>query len=349
MSESAAGLNPNADIVVLQGDDELSIREAIAELARRQDAGGFGEMNSARLDGKTAVRAEVASALNMLPLGLTRRLVVLENALDCARSKDGSGWLSDLLKKMPASTQVVLVVPDTKRFKAGNLQWETVGEGHWLRGVLKEGGRQVAWLEMPLPGVREMPDWILREAKAQGVRFESGAAAELAAMIGVDLFQARQEVSKARSYVGEDGTVTRAMVRLLCSQSREEDIFALVDALGGRDARRALGLLNALLADQPAQYIFSMVARQVRLLLIAKEINAEGGGEREISAASKAHPFVARKLLEQCRRFSMEELRGIYRQLDELDEASKTGKGSLDVGLETLIAQLARKDRTGNF
>lgn len=333
---------PEADIIVLQGDDELAILNARGELERRCDSGGFGGMNSICLDGRTATRTEFAAALNTLPLGAPHRLVVLDHALECTRGKDGQNWLASALKGMPSSTVAVLVLPDSKRFKAGSMQWETAGGGHWLRRALKDSGKKTAWQEMPLPSAREMPDWIMREAAAQGVHFERGAAAELANLVGVDLYQARQEVSKARSYMGEDGTVTREVVRLLCSQTRQEDIFALVDALGGRDARKALGLLNVMLADQPAQYIFSMVARQVRLLLVAKEVSTEGGGERELTAASGVHPFVVRKLLEQCRRFSTYELEGLYRQLDELDEASKTGRASLDVGLEALVTRLAR-------
>lgn len=334
---------PETDIIVLQGDDELAIQEAVKELEGRVDAGAFAGMNTARLDGRAASRAEIASALNMLPLGSPRRLVVLDSTLECARGKEGREWLVQLLGSIPASTLAVLVVPDTRRYTGGRMRWESVGEEHWLRSAVKNSGKPAAWLEKALPGAREMPEWIMREAAAQGVPFESGAAVELANLIGVDVFQARQEITKTGSYVGQDGTVTLQVVRLLCSQTREEDIFAMVDALGGRDARRALGLLNHLLADQPAQYIFSMVARQVRLLLIAREVSADGGGEREIVAASGAHPFVARKLLDQCRRFTEIELRDMYRRLDDLDEASKTGKTSLDVGLETLVARIARE------
>jgi len=346
MTLSKPEMLPQADIIVLQGNDELAIREAVEELERRLGSSAFGSMNVSRLDGAAVTRAEIACELNMLPLDLSRRLVVLDNALECARGKDGREWLTQVLNCMPASTQVVLIIADTKRYTGGHLQWESVGEEHWLRRALRDSRRETAWLEMLLPSVREMPNWIMREAAAQGVPFEGSAAVELANLIGVDVFQARQEIGKARSYVGPNETVTRQVVRLLCSQTREEDIFALVDAVGERDGRRALGLLNALLADQPVQYIFSMVARQVRLLLMAKEISAEGGGEGELTTASGVHPFVARKLLDQCRRFSVAELMGIYHQLDDLDEASKTGKASLDVGLETLVAQLsARADR----
>ena len=342
MPERKANPIPQADIIVLQGDDDLSIKEAIEELARRCDAGGFGQMNSLRLDGRTAARPEIANALNMLPLGAEKRLVVLDQALACARGKDGQSWLDKLFKEMPGTAIAVLVVPDSQKYTGGRMQWMEVGENHWLRRILKESDRTSAWLEFPLPSIREMPAWIMQEAQAQGVHFESSAAAELSNLIGVDLFQARQEVNKAHSYVGAGGTVTRDVVRLLCSQTREEDIFALVDALGKRDSKQALRLLNALTAEQPAQYVVSMVARQVRLLLIAREVNAEGGGEKEIGTACGVHPFVARKLQDQCRRFSAGELEGIYRQLDALDEASKTGKASLDVGLEMLVARMSR-------
>ena len=44
----------------------------------------------------------------------------------------------------------------------------------------------------------------------------------------------------------------------------------MVDAVGQRDARKALGLLRALMQDQPIQYIFTMLVRQVRLLIIGQ-------------------------------------------------------------------------------
>jgi len=131
-------------------------------------------------------------------------------------------------------------------------------------------------------------------------------------------------------------------VRLLCSQSRAEDIFDMVDAAGQRDARKALGLLRALLQDQPNQYIFTMLTRQIRLLIIAKEVLDEDGGEKEVVAACGVAPFLAKKLMDQSRRFSMNELTAIFRRLDGMDESSKTGTASLEVELETLVAELSR-------
>jgi DNA polymerase-3 subunit delta len=173
--------------------------------------------------------------------------------------------------------------------------------------------------------------------------FDSRAAAELANLVGNNLFQARQEIAKALDYVGPEGTVTREDVRLLCSQSREEDIFDMVDAVGARNPQKALSLLERLLQDLPSQYIFSMLARQVRLLIMAREILDGHGSDKDLAARTHMHAFVAKKAMAQCQHFSMGELEALYRRLDRMDEDSKTGNATLEVAMESLIAELARK------
>jgi DNA polymerase III delta subunit len=68
----------------------------------------------------------------------------------------------------------------------------------------------------------------------------------------------------------------------------------------------------------------------------------EGGSEKDVITTCGVAPFIARKLMDQCRRFSMLELESIYRRLDGMDESSKTGTATQDVELETLVAELSR-------
>ena len=327
---------------MFQGDDELSIQESLHSLVETFDSGAFAGMNSVRVDGRTIQRGELANHINMLPLGGDKRLVVVDYILESLKAKADQEWLAEVLKAMPETSVVALVILDTQKYKGGEMVWQTAGKGHWLRKVLKDSGKSVEWVEKPLPSLRDMPGWIMKEALAQSAKFDKSAAAELASLVGNDLFQARQEIGKALSYCGKGETITREVVRLLCSQSREEDIFDMVDAAGQRDSRKALGLLRSLLQDQPIQYIFTMLARQMRLLIIAKEVMDEGGGENEVIPACSVAPFLARKLMEQARRFRMNELTAIFQRLDGMDESSKTGTASLDVELETLVAELSR-------
>jgi DNA polymerase-3 subunit delta len=330
-----------AEIFVLQGDDELAISAYLRELKDRFAEGSFGDMNFFRLDARMLSKSEMANHINMLPLGGGSRLVVLDEALELLKTKEDLAWMDALLTSMPPTTAIVLVVRDAKKYVKGQMVWQIVGPGHALRKMLKGLERKADWKECPKPTQREMPEWIANQARELGVEMEGQAAAELANLVGDDLFHARQEIIKAASYAGEGQVVTREMVRLLCSPSREEDIFAMVDAAAQRNPGKALSLFNALLRDQPVQYIFSMVARQFRLLIIAKEIMREGGDDKTIAAEANLHPFVARKLAEQAPRFSMSELETIYRRLDRMDEQSKTGNATLEVLLESLIADLS--------
>ena len=332
---------PQADIYIIQGDDSLAVSDNVRELKDRHTAGGFGEMNFARLDGQSISKSEFAAQVNALPM-LGSRLVVLDDALALLKGKEDVAWLDSLLSAMPSTTAVVLVIEDSKKFSKGSLVWQTVGPGHALRKTISGLKRSSTWLEHPKPTQREMPEWIANQAVEMKLAMDSRAAAELANLVGDDLFLARQELIKAKTYAGEGEPITREMIRLLCSPSREEDVFAMVDAAGQRNPGKALSLLNALLRDQPLPFVFSMVARQFRLLIIAKEIMQEGGDEYAIAAEGNLHAFVAKKLAAQAPRFSMSELVDIYHQLDRMDERAKTGDATLEVMLETLIADLSK-------
>ena len=52
--------------------------------------------------------------------------------------------------------------------------------------------------------------------------------------------------------------------------------------------------------------------------------------------------YVARKALDQARRFSPERLDEIYHRLLAIDEGVKTSQTSLPVALDSLVAELAR-------
>jgi DNA polymerase-3 subunit delta len=338
---------PQADVYILQGDDEFSTKDYLKALAALIRAESAADLDVVSMDGHSTDRTMFAQTLNSLSLFSPARLVILEGALDTLRGKEDAVWLAETLKQLPQNTRLALVIPDSRRFSKGEWLWEKVGKGHWLRASLTDSGKKTEWVEKMLPKQAEMAGWIMDEARRQAggdkERFEGRAAAELANLVGNNLYQVRQEIAKALDYVGPEGTVTREDVRLLCSQSREEDIFEMVDMVGARNAQKALSLLERLLQDLPAQYIFSMLARQVRLLIMAREVLDERGDDKDLAARTHMHAFVAKKTMAQCRHFSIEELEALYRRLDRMDEDAKTGNATLEVAMESLIAELARK------
>ena len=64
-------------------------------------------------------------------------------------------------------------------------------------------------------------------------------------------------------------------------------------------------------------------------------------GKAEVEQALGVHAFVAGKAFDQAHRFTLPALEKIYHRLLEIDEAAKTGRMPLEVGMEILVVELA--------
>ena len=93
----------------------------------------------------------------------------------------------------------------------------------------------------------------------------------------------------------------------------------------------------------PAVYVLTMLARQVRLLLIANDMLSRGARQEEIGARLRLSGWVLNKTLQQSRRLSAEYLRYAHAQLVETDLALKTRPIEERLALETLVADLTMR------
>lgn len=188
-----------------------------------------------------------------------------------------------------------------------------------------------------------MARWIQEQAQAAGGQITPQGAALLASLVGEDARLAYQEVQKLVAYTNYERPVDAEDVENLTAFVGQGDIFALVDALGNQNARIASGTLRQLLEKQDALPVFGMIVRQIRLLLLAREVLDAGGREVDVAREVKIHPFVAGKITTQSRHFTMQELERVYHHLLDIDEAIKTGKMAGDLALDTLVAELTHQ------
>jgi len=327
------------NIIVLHGDNKLAINEYIAQIVA--DAGDFMELNTSRLDGAESSQSEIAMQLHMLPMGTGKRKVIVENADQVVVGKKGMEWFKNILKNFPETTQWTLVLNDSKKYNRG---WTKFKKSHWLRKAISDFSGETYWKESPLPDQKHMPDWIQSRAKALGGVFHPTAAHKLAMLVENDLFQAEQEIQKAIAYTGSKSPVTGDVVDLLCAASKEENIFSLVDAVGQRNGKKALDIYQDMILDVSAEYVFSMLVRQIRLLLETSDLMGRKTTVKEITeACDLSGEWQAKKMMNQARHFSTKELKAIYRQLDQIDEGSKTGRISLESVIEALFVSITTK------
>jgi DNA polymerase-3 subunit delta len=105
----------------------------------------------------------------------------------------------------------------------------------------------------------------------------------------------------------------------------------------------ALKLLHAQLdQDAAPQYLLIMIVRQFRMLLQIADLKARGQSLDAVRDTLKLHPFVAQKVWDQARNFSISQLEAIYRRLLDTDLAIKTGRSEASVALDLLVGDLTQ-------
>jgi DNA polymerase-3 subunit delta len=323
-------------VYVFHGDDELAISESIAELKSRLGDPSTVELNLTTLDGRSFSIEQFETAGKSMPFIAERRLTVLNHPLAYMQIESNRKKMLTFLEDLPKESAVVLAEYRPLLSPRDRRQ----GKTHWLEEWGNAMGAKVYIREFSLARGTQLTGWILNRAKQAGGEFEPKAAVLLASLVGEDGRLADQEITKLLTYVNFERPVVEADVMELTAVLPEGDIFEFVDALGNRDRKKAIRVFHRLLADQDQLRIFNMVVRQFRLLLLSREILDQYGGETEITKRLKIHPYVSRKIVSQARHFSQAQLDRIYHRLLDIDSGLKTGKMTVDLSVDLLIADI---------
>jgi len=331
-------------LYLLRGDDQSKIKEILAGFQAGLGDPSMADLNTVRLNGDTlSFEALQADALT-IPFLTDRRLIIVENARAflTKAGKDSPEKYLDLFTTLPASSALVFVVEDQVSKRRGERNWENHKSYAWAMKWIEENGKRGIAIDCLLPVDEDMPAWIMRKAKELGGAFRPDAAHLLVSYIGNSTLQAGHEVEKLITYVGKTGVVEPDHVTLLTAHEQEGNIFALTDALGERNAVRAMQEFQLLIEKSDVMELSGMIHRQFRLLIQAREIIDEGGSVQQIEQELKVLNFVARKLYTQAQRFSLRQLLEIFSRLLNIDEGIKTGGMPGQTAYELLIADLTR-------
>ncbi len=341
---------PGLVIKILFGDDTFRSHEALDELRREveSNAGLGGAVTD--IDGATAKPEELLNAAQTMPLLGGRRLIVARGVLgrfegrrttrrgkkknDGATKGDAESNASplgdwqqvvDALPTLPEST--VLVFVDGK-LGARNPMLSAVRKAADVKQFdeLKKG---------------ELAGWVRDRAELLGARLEPRAIAAIVDLIGGDLWTVDSELRKLATYAG-GGVLNEEDVREMVSQVREANAFGLADAIVEGRGNAAIHLFQRRLSDGDSPLrLLALIARQYRLLILAKELQTQNVSPTGIAKNLGLHSFVAQRILEQAPSYSVEQLRVAYGRLLEADLSIKRGIYDDQTALELLIFELA--------
>ena len=332
-------------LYLFHGDDEFSRAEAVSRLKTEMDP-TLGALNTTVLAGRNLRLGELRAASDAIPFMVPWRLVIVEELLGpppppgnkASRRAEAiaaadQARLAEILEWLPQAPGTTRLVINESR---------TLGDRHPLLRRVDEAGGQVQ--AFAVPAGAELPHWITGRARGLGVDISQPAIQLLTEHIGPNLRLLANELEKLATYLDGRGTIGPAEVEKLVPAEQEADVFHLVGAVGSRDSRRALLLLRRLMDRDRKHplYLLTMLVRQFRLLLQARELEARGASPQEMAREMEVQPWMPAKLLSQARNFTPGELKAILGELLEIDAGIKTGQADGPLALELFCARWGR-------
>ena len=152
----------------------------------------------------------------------------------------------------------------------------------------------------------------------------------------------RMETKKANSKDSNEITI-RDLEELTSSQTTNQ-IFVMLEAIARKQREKVLTLYYDLIELKESPFgILALLVRQCNQLLQVKDLDCLGKSNGMIAKQMKVPAFVAGKLKDQAKMFSMDTLRDMIEACAKTDESIKTGKISDRVGVELLLIQFSQK------
>jgi DNA polymerase-3 subunit delta len=323
ISQASAGQVPS--VCILTGSERLLVDRAVSALRKASLGEGPAGFNDDVFQGQGLSAQRVAQAARTLPMMATKRFVLVRN-LDAAAPEEQER-LAEYVRAPSPDTCLVLVAEKLD------------GRGK-LAKVARESG---VLLELESPRPNEIPGLAQREARMRGHALSDAAAAALADAIGADLASLSDAIERLSLYVGDKQPIGTVEVEACVAQVRTESVWSLVDAVGERNAPKALQAAASLLGDrEPALKILALVARQLRILTKLRQALAQGLKPQEATQSAGAPPFKARELCAMAQRFDDARLTRAFAVIAETDLALKGSKVPGPRVLEGALLALCR-------
>ena len=146
-----------------------------------------------------------------------------------------------------------------------------------------------------------------------------------------------QHTQNPNLIIWENKSLTTAQLKNFQNAKIEEFkikklLFAWLDSLSPQTQKgRLLMLFGQVIDQESVEFVFLMLARQIRLLIQTKEGISPPSGS----------PFMLSKLRRQAQAFTLEQLLKLHAQLLKIDLDQKTGKSQLDLKAQLDLWQIS--------
>ena len=316
----------------IYGDDEFLVKEKINSIKRKIEPNELLDSNLSDLEGKEISLDLLIANATAVPFLSNRRIVIARYWLGEFQRRPGSSKVKNLelqklikfLENIPESTDLIFV--ENQFLTRSNLS-KLVNEKF---EVLKCNG----------PNYASLFQWIQARANSYHILIEPAAIRLLGDSIGLNTRLLVNELHKLNIYC-RDQKITKFDVELLVASSKESSIFQIIDSILERNLNLAISKSHMIL-DQGADIglILFMLARQIRLITLAKYLKKKNISNSQYSNRLGVHGYALEKTIKQELLFSESQLDKIQSKILEIEILVKSSNLNQRLLTDRLIYEI---------
>lgn len=309
-------LKPDAPqrVYFLYGPEEFLKKEFISELIKVRLAEQNRAFNLDIFHGDDFVRDAFNDRISSFPLFTERRMIILKRfeALPTAHQD----FVLDRIETLPESIVFVAETPrdrvDTARLK----RLKTLADD---RGIS---------FRFEYLSDDETIERVKNRLRREGFGIEPEALELLVESVGTHLSDVANEVEKIMLSADPGAVIDKETVAAVVGKYRTENLFAFLDKLGKRDVADVVRKLHQVIdgGEEPVFILAMLLRRVIQLLHVRLLLDEAGVSARTIGPrmAGRVSPYQVTMLVDQSRRFELDELEAYLTNLRWADVKLKS-------------------------
>jgi len=313
-------------INLLHGNDEFSSNEFLKGIVEQKNLSEF-DLNV--VDTNDLTENKFKENICTISLFGTNRLIIfnyLLSKINLTKEKKWENFIDILLNK-PSTNEVVFFEKEEI-----NLQKNYFAK---LNDIC-----QITLSNMPIGrGSWDLNrKWIIERQKKYNLNISNDGINKLVELLGSNYRYIDNELQKLSNY-NPDGNINIGDIEIMVSGIKEDSIFELIDSIMVKDNFKASNILDNLIEQSNSFFnIINMIARQVRLILITKDLIKMKVNNSDIKRQIKiSSDYAFNKIITQSKETEEVRLKNILRLLLDIDVDIKSGNKSEKEYIKKLI------------